>query len=347
MGEAEGARQFMTTQTALGGFKILKNLTRIAIVSEGNGFPQELFRTIAEEKINLPYVTLVSEQRFWGLNLVSEAADEEKLCRVLKEKYGNIFVAAPRSAVLSVFPHRRNPEISARLFEAFEQQSLEPDALANSPSTISIVLKQDLIDSASHALFEPFTFSAYQTPEDWKLVQEGKEKLYKEVVASYQEKKPKVYGLEFYEGQHLFHIKMKRTRITSVGASFRGFTRLGLNLTFLATSPSSARDRDILAFSLPASQGEAYGRVLKRIAPEIEFRETPWVTIFSMNGPHFGDRYGIVSDLFASLDTKRVNLLALSCTIASVTGVVPRDQFDSALHALKERFEIPSVTKRE
>ena len=337
----------MTAQAALGGFKILKNVTRISIVSEGKGFPEELFRTIAEEKINLPYVTLVSEERFSGLNIVAEAADEEKICRLIEERYGKIFGVAPRSAVLSVFPHRRNPEISARLFEAFEQQSLEPDALANSPSTISIVLKQDLIDSASHALFEPFTFSAYQTPEDWKLAQEGKEKLYKEVVASYQEQKPKVYGLEFYEGQHLIHIKRNRTKITSVGASFRGFTRLSLSLTFLATSPSSAADREILAFSLPASQGEAYGRVIKRIAPEIEFRETPWVTIFSMNGPHFGDRYGIVSDLLGSLDSKQVNLLALSCTIASVTGVVPRDQFESALQAIQERFEVPSVTKRE
>ncbi len=115
---------------------------------------------------------------------------------MILENYGKIFTVAPRSAVLSIFPHRRNPEISARLFEAFEHQSLEPDALANSPSTLSVVLNQDMIDSASHALFEPFTFSAYQTPEDWKLAQLGKEKLYKEVVASYQEKKPKVYGLE-------------------------------------------------------------------------------------------------------------------------------------------------------
>jgi aspartokinase len=337
----------MTAQAALGGFKILKNVTRIAVVSEGNGFPEELFRTIAEEKINLPYATLVSEERFWGLNLVAEAADEEKICRLLREKYGKIFTVTSRSAVLSVFPHRRNPEISARLFEAFEQQSLEPDALANSPSTISIVLKQDFIDSASHALFEPFTFSAYQTPEDWKLAQQGKEKLYKEVVASYQEKKPKVYGLEVYEGQHLLHIKMDRTKITSVGASFRGFTRLGLSLTFLATSPSSAQDKELLAFSLPASQGETYGRVLKRIAPEIEFRETPSVTIFSMNGPHFGDRYGIVSEVLRSLGSRQVPLLALSCTIASVTGVVRRDRFESALEAIQQGFEVPSVTRRD
>lgn len=337
----------MTAQTALGGFKILKDVVRISVVSKGEGFPEDLFGRIAEERINLPYVTLVSEAPYFGLNLVVETVDEAKLSRLITEKSDRTFTVSPRSAVLSLFPHKRNPEISARLFEAFEQQSLEPDALANSPSTISVVLGQDLIDSASHALFEPFTFSAYQTPEDWKLAQQGKEKLYKEVVASYQEKKPKIYGLEVYEGQHLVQIKLNSAKITHVGASFRGFARLSMHLTFLATSPSHEKGKRILAFSLPASQSEAYARVIKRIAPQIDFREIPSVVIFSMNGPHFGDRYGIVSELMGSLSRRQVNLLALSCTIASISGVVPLDQFHSALEAVEERFEVPSVTRRE
>jgi len=337
----------MTAQAALGGFKILKDVVRISVVSDAEGFPEDLFHRIAQERINLPYVTLVSEGPFCGLNLVVEAGDEERVCRLIQEESGRTFTVDPRSAVLSLFPHRRNPEISARLFEAFEQQSLEPDALANSPSTISVVLKQDLIDSASHALFEPFTFSAYQTPEDWKLAQQGKEKLYKEVVASYQEKKPKIYGLEVYEGQHLVQIKLNSAKITHVGASFRGFARLSMHLTFLATGPSHQEGKRILAFSLPASQSEAYGQVIKRIAPHVDFREIPSVSIFSMNGPHFGDRYGIVSELMGSLERRQVDLLALSCTIASISGVVPRQQFESALEAIQEHFEVPSVIRRE
>jgi len=337
----------MTAQTALGGFKILKDVVRISVVSKGEGFPDDLFERIAQERINLPYVTLVSEGPYCGLNLVVETADEAKISQLVTEKSDRAFTVSPRSAVLSLFPHKRNPEISARLFEAFEQQSLEPDALANSPSTISVVLGQDLIDSASHALFEPFTFSAYQTPEDWKLAQQGKEKLYKEVVASYQEKKPKIYGLEVYEGQHLVQIKLNSAKMTHVGTSFRGFARLSMHLTFLTTSPSHEKGKRILAFSLPASQSEAYARVVKRIAPQVDFREIPSVVIFSMNGPHFGDRYGIVSELIHSLGRRRVGLLALSCTIASISGVVPLHQFESALEAIEERFEVPSVTRRE
>ena len=66
-----------------------------------------------------------------------------------------------------------------------------------------------------------------------------------------------------------------------------------------------------------------------------------------MNGPHFGDRYGIVSELCESLEGRQVDLLALSGTIASITGVIPRHQVEPALEAIQERFEVPSVTKRD
>jgi hypothetical protein len=55
--------------------------------------------------------------------------------------------------------------------------------------------------------------------------------------------------------------------------------------------------------------------------------------------------YGIISELCGSLATA-MDLLALSCTIASITGSC-RASFEPALEAIQERFEVPSVTKRE
>jgi hypothetical protein len=98
----------MTAQAALGGFKILKDVVRISVVSDGNSFPEELFRRIAEEKINLPYVTLVHEGPSWGLNIVAEAVEKEKICRLITEKYGKIFSVASRSAVLCFPPQKES-----------------------------------------------------------------------------------------------------------------------------------------------------------------------------------------------------------------------------------------------
>ena len=339
----------MTAPERLGGFKILKDVVRVSIVScEGSGpSPSQVCKVVAEGEINLPYFTAVFDGQSWGLNFIVEAQDAGEISRVLADHFGNIFFATPKSAVLSIFPHRKNPEITGKLFEVFDQQGLEPDALANSPSTISVVIKEEILARASDALFEPFSFGAYRTPEDWKLAQKGKERLYKEVVASYQEQRPKVYGLEYYEDQDFIEIRMNRKDMGPLGASFRGFARSGLNLVFISSAPTHEEGKDILAFCLPTSQSQTYGRIVQRIAPEVDIKGVSSVTIFSMNGPHFGDRYGIVSELLTSLSDEQVSLLALSCTIASISGVVPSRQFESALRAIRNCFDVPSLVKKE
>jgi len=339
----------MTAPERLGGFKILKEVTRISMVlSEDSGLsPLAVCRSLAEEKINLPYFTSVFDEMGWGMNLIVEGRDEAEISRILKARFGNPFVSTPRSAVLSIFPHRKNPEITGKLYEVFDREGLEPDAMATSPSTISVVLREGILAKASEALFEPFSFSAYRTPTDWKLAQKGKEQLYKEVVASYQERRPKVYGLEYYEDQDFIEIRADRRILGSVGASFRGFARSGLNLVFFATSPTGSDGKDTLAFCLPSSQSRTYGRVVQEIAPEVEIKGVSSVSIFSMNGPHFGDRHGIASELLAAFRDHGVRHLALSCTIASISGVVPSQQRDSAVKAIQGRFEVPSIMRRE
>jgi aspartokinase len=339
----------MTSASRLGGFKILKDVIRIAVVSPASAehFPAAFCRVVAEEKINLPYLTIVFHGHSWGLNVMVDASDEGKISKAIEENFGKIFSSDSKSAVLSIFPHRKNPDITGRLFEAFDQQGLEPDALANSPSAISVVIKEDLIAKASDALFEPFRFGPYRTPTDWKLAQKGKEALYKEVVASYQEKRPKVYGLDSHDGQDLVRIKLDRENISHVGTSFRGFARLGLDLTFLATSPCRETGMEILAFCLPTMESHAYTRIIRRIAPEIGVETTSPVVILSMNGPHFGDRYGIVSELLAALNHHGAHLLGLSCTIASITGVFPSQHLDAAIQAIGACFDVPSITKKD
>jgi len=339
----------MTDSTRLGGFKVLKNVVRISLFPprELARFPLRLCTLLAENRINLPYLTVLCDSGSWSINIIVDVSDQEKTTSLIEETFGRVSVAHSKSAILSVFPHRRNPEISGRLFEAFDQQGLDPDAFANSPSTISVIVREELLQSASNALFEPFSFSAYRTPEDWKLAQSGKEELYKEVVASYQEKRPGIYGLEYQEGQELIRLRIDRSGMAKVGSSFKSFARLGLNLTFLATSSSEDGLKENLAFCLPLSEGQTYRGAIKRLAPELDIDTLSPVTTFSMNGPHFGDRYGIVSELLAGLEQSHIRLLALSCTVASITGIVHQDQTQLTLQAIQKSFDVPSVTRKE
>jgi hypothetical protein len=136
-------------------------------------------------------------------------------------------------------------------------------------------------------------------------------------------------------------------KIGDLGTSMRGFASLGLNLTFLASGPCRDPREEVLAFSLPTDQSQAYARIISRIAPDIAVGRMSPVSIFSMNGPHFGDRYGIASDLLTAFENRDLGLLGLSCTIASVTGVVPSRQLQKTIEAIQQCFEVPSVARKE
>jgi aspartokinase len=339
----------MTPQARLGGFKILKDVVRISIISPKPSveFPAQLFQVIAGAKINLPYVTAANDGHTWGLNIMVETPFGARTSQLIEQKFGKIWSNATESAILSIFPHKSDPTITGSLLEVFDQEGIDPDGYANSPSAISVVLKRGIVKRASNALFGPFSFSAYRTPADWKLAQKGKEQLYKEVVASYQEKRPKVYGLEYQEGQEILQIGLKSGHMGPVGTALKEFARLGLYLTFLTTSPSQEKGREKLFICLPKSEGHSNTEIITRIASAVEIETISPVATFAMNGPHFGDRYGIASELLHALNEEKVGLLGLNCTIASIIGVVPSPQIQPAIHALQKCFEVPSVTKKD
>ena len=339
----------MTPQARLGGFKILKDVVLISIISPKPSleFLAHLCRAIADERINLPFITAVNDGQAWGVNIMVDDSNGYRTSQRVEQEFGSVFTNASQSAVLSLFPHKSDPTITGSLLEVFDQEGIDPDGYANSPSAISVVLKRGIVKKASNALFGPFKFSAYRTPADWKLAQKGKEQLYKEVVASYQEKRPKVYGLAYQEGQEYLQIEQRGRHMGAVGTALKEFARLGLYLSFLATRPSQDEVGDKLFICLPTAEGHSNTEIINRMATGVEIDTISPVATFAMNGPHFGDRYGIASELLYELKREKVDLLGLNCTIASIIGVVPSAQIQRAIQAIKQCFEVPSITKKD
>jgi len=339
----------MTPQARLGGFKILKDVVLISIISPKPSleFLAHLCRAIADERINLPFITAVNDGQAWGVNIMVDDSNGSRTSQRVEQEFGSVFTNASQSAVLSLFPHKSDPTITGSLLEVFDKEGIDPDGYANSPSAISVVLKRGIVKKASNALFGPFKFSAYRTPADWKLAQKGKEQLYKEVVASYQEKRPKVYGLSSQEGQEFLQIELTGRHMGSVGTALKEFARLGLYLTFLATRPSQENVGGKLFVCLPTSANHSNTEIINTIANAVEIETISPVATFAMNGPHFGDRYGIASELLHTLKEEKVDLLGLNCTIASIIGVVPSAQIQRAIQAIQQCFEVPSVTKKD
>ena len=339
----------MTSSLRLGGFKVLKDVTLISLVSaeETGDLPVRLCRAIADEKINRPYVSVVNNGRSWGMHIMLDAADRTPATRLVDKEPDTVATSVSESAILSVFPYRSNPTVVGSLLEVFDREGIDTQSYANSPSAVSAVVKRDLIRKAGSALFDTFDFGAYQTPEDWKLAQKGKEQLYREVVASYQEKKPKVYGLEIREGLEFIHIRLDNGSIGQIGIALRKLSQLGVNLTFISKNPCRLQGAEDLFICLPPSSDRPNAEVIGRMAPQVVIDTAFPVATFSMNGPHFGDRYGIAGELLSAIKESGVDLLALNCSIASIIGVIPLDQIQPAIRAIQRCFEVPSVTQKD
>ncbi len=333
------------TQTRLSAFKIMKGVARISLFEpDGKArSPAEFCLLMAKEKINLLFLTCGNQDGGWGLNMAVDSGDSQKVLELVKGNFGRAFLTTSESGILSLFPHRRDPSVAGSLFHVLDMTGIGPDALAYSNSAISVVLQAETIETTTSALFEPFQFSAYRTPADWKLAQKGKEQLFKEVVASYQEQKPKVYSLEWQEGQNLFRIELENRDMNPMGDTFVSFARKGFLLPFLTSTPSIKKQALNLYLCVPDHAQEKYPDLIKESLPEAVTTEIAPVAVFSMNGPHFGDRYGIACELLKAFDKANIELPALGCAIASISGVVAHDQIETATDVIQGCFEVPAV----
>lgn len=339
----------MTPPTRLAGFKIMKEMLWSFLFEgpEEGEDEREFCHLMAEKQLNLPYLTVGIQDKGWGLNFAVDAQNAQRFASIVENCYSRRIAPAVNAAILSIFPHRNNPEVIGLLLEALSYGGIEPLSLANSPSAISVVLAEEIVNKAATALFGSFSFSAYRTPSDWKLAQKGKENLYKEVVASYQEKKPKVYGLEWKDKEMLVKIDLTEHDLDHLAPAFKDYAIQGFQIPFLISGPLPQQEKKSLFFCLPESAENGLGENLSSLVPQATITYHSPVAFFSMNGPHFGDRYAIASELLKTLDQANVKLFGLSCSIASIIGVVAESQIQPAMDAIQGSFEVPTITRKD
>jgi aspartokinase len=332
----------------LGGFKVLKEIREISLIyPKGNDLRLvEVLHALAQQKINIPFLICDNQEKTVGLQMAVEAGRVRETKEVLKGFPGQENSGENKDAILSLFPHRNDPNIAAALLQAFGEKNIPFHALAHSQSAISAVLRESILNRAAGALFEPFQFGAYRTPADWKLAQEGKEDLHKEIVASYQEKRPRVYCLEWQDNLTLLQVLFQRSYYGAMGLVFEDLAQMGFHLNFLITSPARIEGEARMLFCIHQDLQADLSVSARKWLPDAVVIDSPSMALFSMNGPHFGDRYGLAYELFGALQRAGVDLLALSCSVASLSGIVPAPQIEASIGAIQECFDVPSVIKR-
>jgi aspartokinase len=146
----------MTPSTRLGGFKILKDVVWISLIQpvRDESTPADIFRSLANGQVNLPFLTCGKEDLAWGLNIVVPSSESQNAANLLQEHSASSFVRQARGSILSIFPHKSDPEVTASLLNVLGAEGVEPDALANSNSAVSAVLKDEFVGRITQALFD-------------------------------------------------------------------------------------------------------------------------------------------------------------------------------------------------
>lgn len=307
------------------------------------GLAARVCAPLALNRINLSLFVHVATDR----QVLCTAAPSGEAAATLLQSQSGAEAAVqlhPGTAILSLYPHDKRPEIIGSFIRSLAQARVIIHGLASSPSAISAALSSGRTKVAVRRLFDNFHFPAFESPEDFFAVQSPPEELVRQVVASYQEKVIKVYWIVPQPDLDLWSMTVSSTEILAGFAdNLMDLAALGLKIPFLVALPGLEGKEFILSFCTagPPERGAEIRRSLTKNLPGLRpMRLTPVAGIF-LHGPHFGDRYGIAHTLAEALEQAHISLLALSCTISSISLIIRQHQLAAAQLVLGRTFAAP------
>lgn len=307
---------------------------------------QRVCAPLALNRINLSFFTHVAADR----QVLCTAAPSGEAAFTLIRSQAEPGAAThfqPAAAIISIYPHDKRPEVIGNFIRSLARARVMLHGLASSPSAISAIVSAKKEKAVVRQLFEDFDFPAFGSPEEFFAAQSPPEELVRKVVADYQEKVIKVYWIVPQPDLDLWGMAVSSTDILAGFAdALPELGSLGQQIPFLVAIPARESQDFLLSFSATGPQpleerGPQIRRILHKHLPDLRpMRLTPVAGIF-LHGPHFGDRYGIAQVLVECLEKAHVTLLALSCTISSISLIIRQHELAAAQLVLGNTFASP------
>jgi aspartokinase len=332
------------TKIKVRGLKLLEGGAKVASCSPGddNLLATGVCSPLARNKINLTFITHValdqSESRLTAL--CTEGSSGHAVASLIETHYGSDSTVDLHGdvSILSVFPHDQRPQVTGVLLRAMAMKEITLKGMASSPSAVSTIVATAETETAIDTFFEAFTFPAYHSPSDWYAAYEGKEHLLKKIIASYQEKVIRIYDIVQQSDLDLWSLNAEHADLGDLGAALTTLGQSAIRMPFVIALPSP-ENRLSFSFCLPGAKEAQIREVFSSHLGETVVSQRSQVAALFIHGPHFGDRYGIAHALVRALENKGVSLLALGCTVSSLSVVVCEPDLDQAVQALETSFK--------
>ena len=333
----------------VGGLKVVEGGDCVAVSSSSGAdyLRAGICVPLAQQKINATFLTHLTGGG--GLNSAAvictdmAGAASYSLAKASCSSTQDMARLHPDTCIVSLYAYSRRPEIVGNFLRALARAKIMIYAVASSRSSISAVMSLKARDKAIRQLFEDFQFSSYTSPAEFFVTQPPPEELVKKVIAHYQESVIKIYCLEELPDQDLWSLSVPSViALESFGEALSALSDIKCPIPFFLAVPLLGKKELLFSFSTSSDHADELRRLLKSRFPGITPRRQGQVAAIFLNGPHFGDRYGIASTFLEALNRAKVSPLAISCSVSSIYAMVKREEVESAMEILRSTFELPS-----
>ncbi|MEE4164786.1 MAG: hypothetical protein V2I35_02220 [Desulfocapsaceae bacterium] len=305
---------------------------------------------LAQEKINLPFCCLHTVKTGIGTICMSRA-DLERFTTIAGALTppGILMEVLPSAGSVTLFPHQSRLKMLGALLEIFAVNKLPLHSVCSSLSALVVNTDYRLLDRAARDLQTVFQLPENHAPfrlktRCEKTAHETVDDCYSSVMdtaAVYWEPLIKIYGSSI----------KKELLLTTAHVPESGLVQLGQQLQAAGGGRGTFEmalmqrlDRNSYKFGLlyENSRAETY-RTLFSMGNStlIEHRNAE---LLYFHGPHFHDRYGVVSAALNVLRNTAHELLAVGCCGTSIYLITPEKNAQQSAEALEKIFIVPKLS---
>jgi hypothetical protein len=247
---------------------------------------------------------------------------------------------------ISIFPHDQRPEITASVVATLHAGAIEPCGIASSPSAVTVVVPSSDLEVTMERFFDNFAFPACASYRKWRTTYRTDDQRHGEAKYLYDERIIHVYGFTLQTCLDLWNVSLPIDYLGGFGAFLTELDKLGFKLPFLISSPARWEKSVHFAFTLGKDGRGMAKKAFAGNLPDNGYSCRGPVFVLFVQGPHFGDRYGIADAFVSTLRHGDIPLLALSCAVSSISAVIDGDEPDRAIEVLSTRFQVPPGRRR-
>jgi aspartokinase len=160
-----------------------------------------------------------------------------------------------------------------------------------------------------------------------------------DVIAAYWEPQIKTYGFREDAGLLLVEMKAGRSMLDSLGQELVRLGDLEIPFHLVFSQVSEGGFISVYLLIRPEWQENLMERVGSNSSVRIEVISP--ADMISFQGPHFGERFGILDAAFQALSSEQIRVIASVCSMSCVYLVLEAGQSEKAASALSNAFEVP------